>query len=164
MPEQNAGETPQRSFSAAMERDMAIRLIQGEDDAVGFIAFALHRRAFLDWQEAYFASEGKEPVESEIRLFLLGEQADRRLQAYREHATLLMAMPEEPAPPILPARPMPERRPLRTWFWPWGMSTGFVLENPDRPINWKGLILRLALLALAVIVSALALRFLVVRA
>jgi hypothetical protein len=164
MPENAVAEAQGATFAIAAERDMASRLIREEEDPIGLIAFALHRRAFLDWQDAFLAAERRPPGDGEIRLFLLGEQAERRLQAYRERAMLIAPASEETVAPPVPAQPMPARKPLRTWFWPWGISPGFVVENPDQPINWKGLILRLALLALAVIVTALALRFLVVRA
>lgn len=147
----------------SLERDMLARLVTGPDDAEGHLAFALHRRAVLDWLEAFEKAEGRGPDAGEMRLFLMGESAERRLVAYREQAVLMMSVPvEAPVPAIsMPVKPKPR---LRTWFWPWGFSTGFAVENPDQPLNWKGLFWRLLLLGLAVVVTALALRIFVVRA
>jgi hypothetical protein len=146
----------------ALERDMLARLVAGADDAEGHLAFALHRRAVLDWMEAFEKAEGRRPDAGEMRLFLIGESAERRLTAYREQAALMISVPTE-AP--IPAIVIPEKKPqrLRTWFWPWGFSTGFAVENPDQPLNWKGLFWRLLILGLAVVVTALALRIFVVR-
>jgi hypothetical protein len=146
----------------ALERDMLALLVGGADDAEGHLAFALHRRAVLDWLAAFEEAEGRRPGDGEMRLFLLGESAERRIAAYREQAAVMLAVPAE-AP--IPALQMPEKKPqpLRTWFWPWGFSTGFAVENPEKPLNWKGLFLRLLVLGLAVVVTALALRIFVVR-
>lgn len=153
----------QPSDMLSLERDMLARLVAGPDDAEGHLAFALHRRAVLDWLEAFEMSENRQPDAGEMRLFLMGESAERRLAAYREQAALMISVPAEAS---VPAISMPEKsKPrLRTWFWPWGFSTGFVVENPDQPLNWKGLFWRLLLLGLAVVVTALALRIFVVRA
>lgn len=145
----------------ALEREMLARLVRGDDDAEGHLAFALHRRAVLDWVEAFEQAEKRQPDPGEWRLFLLGERAERRVQAYREQANLILSVP---APVDKPKQVAPSPKPLRTWFWPWGMSTGFAVGDLERPLNWKGLLWRLVLLGLAVIVTALTLRIFVVRA
>ncbi len=146
----------------ALEREMLASLISDEVDAEGHLAFALHRRAVLDWLEAFEKSEGRAPDAGEMRLFLMGEKAERRIASYREQAALMISVPAEAPIPalVMPEKPRPR---LRTWFWPWGFSTGFALENPDQPLNWKGLFWRLLVLGLAVVVTALALRIFVVR-
>lgn len=146
----------------ALEREMLASLVSDEADAEGHLAFALHRRAVLDWLEAFEKSEGRAPDSGEMRLFLMGEKAERRITAYREQAALMISVPAEAPIPalVMPEKPRPR---LRTWFWPWGFSTGFALENADQPLNWKGLFWRLLVLGLAVVVTALALRIFVVR-
>lgn len=161
MAEEKAG-----SLAAALDSERALlaTLVAGEEDAEGLVAFALHRRAFLDWVAAFEAAEKRKPDEAEMRMFLLGETAERRIAAYRERASLMIDAPKiDPA--AAPAKTMPVRKPpLRTWFWPWGFSSGFVVADPDAPMNWRGLFLRLAMLGGAVVVTALALRIFVVRA
>jgi hypothetical protein len=150
--------------SLAGEGALFAALVTGEEDAEGLVAYALHRRAFLDWLAAFEAAENRAPEEGEIRVFLLGETAERRLAAYRERASLMIEAPkiEASAPQALP---MPARKqPLRTWFWPWGFSSGFAVADAEAPVNWRGLFARLLLLAIAVVVTALALRFFVVQA
>lgn len=148
----------------ASERALLAELVKGEEDAEGLVAFALHRRSFVDWFAAFEAAEKRVPNEGEIRLFLLGETAERRLAAYRERAAMMIDAPKLDASAPA-ATPMPKKKPpLRTWFWPWGFSSGFIVTDPDAPMNWRGLFLRLSMLAAAVVVTALALRVLVVRA
>ncbi|MCU0819374.1 MAG: hypothetical protein MUF11_08695 [Beijerinckiaceae bacterium] len=150
--------------SLGRERELLAALVKDEEDAEGLVAFALHRRAFLDWCAAFEASEKREPDSGEIRLFLMGETAERRIAAYRERAAMMIDAPKIDAS-APPAMPMPaKRQPLRTWFWPWGFSSGFVVADPDAPMNWRGLFLRLLMLGAAVVVTALALRVFVVRA
>lgn len=152
----------QGSDMVALEREMLALLVTTADDAEGHLAFALHRRAVLDWLEAFEKTEGRLPDAGEMRLFLLGEKSERRIAAYREQAALMTSVPAAaPAPSLM----IPEKKPqrVRTWFWPWGFSTGFAVENPDQPINWKGLFWRLLVLGLAVVVTALALRIFVVK-
>lgn len=144
-------------------------LVSGEDDAEGLLAFALHRRAFFDFADAYRKAEGMEPDATALRHFMLGETAERRLKEYRERANLLLSLPVEAtgATAAMPGEteknPEKTRQKTRTWFWPWGFPSGFVVENPDQPVNWKGLAARFSMLLLAVIVTALLLRFLFVR-
>lgn len=147
----------------ALEREMRAKLVLDEEDGEGHLAFALHRRALLDWLEAFEKVENRLPGAAEMRVFLLGEKAERRQEAYREQAARLLAIADIEASAPRTVKPPPTPR-LRTWFWPWGFSTGFALEDPQRPLDWKGLFWRLSLLGLAVIVTALALRIFVVRA
>ena len=151
--------------SSRTERAIFARFVLGDEDSEGLLAFGLHRRAFLDWQDAYSGKHGVAPDSAAIDSFLLGETHERRIRDYRERANLMMASSAEPAEPVQGDRkiPAPKPRPLRTWFWPWGFPSGFVVENPDQPINWKGLFWRLLLLLLAVVVTAVLLRVLVVR-
>jgi hypothetical protein len=151
------------------ERDMLRLLVSGEDDAEGLLAFALHRRAFFDFAEAYRKAEGVEPDATALKHFMLGETADRRLKEYRERANLLLSLPPETAGAAAAVSqdsgktPEKTRPKTRTWFWPWGFPSTFAIDAPDQPINWKGLAARLLLLMLAVIVTALLLRILFVR-
>ncbi|CAN1490503.1 hypothetical protein MCEMSEM23_00177 [Rhabdaerophilaceae bacterium] len=155
---------PEFDAAFAAEREMLSRLVTGDEDAAGLIAYSLHRRAVVDWVEAFMAAESRFPDAGEWRVFLLGEGADRRIAAYRERAALMLAADEPALPMPAPALSMPpKRQPLRTWFWPWGFPSTFVVENPDQSLNWRGLLWRLLLLTLAVIVTALALRIFVIR-
>lgn len=157
-------EPPLATDQANAERVMLARLVQGEEDHEGLIAFALHRRAVFDWQDAYRAKHGRAPDDAALDDFLLGEQAERRIRDYRERASLMLALPPEAVPsPSTPPRPPRPQGVFRTWFWPWGTPAPFAPEIADKPLNWRGLATRLAILLLAVIVTAILLRFLVVR-
>jgi hypothetical protein len=170
MPDRSENANPPAPISGSgspMTRESAMlaSLVHSEDDAEGLLAFALHRRALIDWVQAYRARHGREPDDDALDIFLLGEAAPRRLADYRERAgILLMPSGEASGKPAAatPAGPPAPRKPLRTWFWPWGVSPGFVVENPEQPINWKGLLWRLLMLLGAVVVTALLLRIFVV--
>jgi hypothetical protein len=150
-------------LGADIERDMLCLLVSDDEDAEGLLAFALHRRAYIDWADAYRAARGAEPDDKTLADFMLGETAERRIRDYRERASLMLAVPPEPAPAQqAPTKAQPPRT-IRTWFWPWGFPQAFAPDTPDQPVNWKGLASRLVLLMLAVIVTALLMRFLFVR-
>ena len=145
------------------EADILARLNAGDDDAEGLLAFALHRRAFLDWTKAYADLHGRPPDEAPRDAFMLGETAERRRKDYRDRAQLMLASAEPSPEAVAAAMPMPRKRPIRTWFWPWGMPERFSVEDPERPVNWRGLTLRFLMLLVAVVVTALFLRFFFVR-
>lgn len=129
-----------------------------DDDAEGLLAFALHRRAMLDWLNAFAASAGRAPNAEETRAFLIGETAPRRVQDYRDRAALMIGLAREgedvPAPAGTPAK--------TRMIWPFGPGMGFTVDNPGQPVNWRQLMLRLLMLMGAVIVTALLLRVFVV--
>lgn len=141
---------------AAMLRSLAPQ----DEDAEGLLAFALHRRAVLDWAMAFAQSEGHSPGPDETRRFLLGEATARRQQDYKERASLLLALQREGVE-VQPAKPPVTTRKQK--IFPWGPGMGFVVEQPTGPLNIRLLILRLIMLLLAVIVTALMLRFFVVH-
>lgn len=136
-----------------------IRLFAPEDDDVeGLLAFALHRRAMLDWLAAFSGSTGREPTSDDTRAFLIGETATRRVQDYRDRAALMIGLAGEGDAPPAPVKPTPKTR----MIWPFGPGMGFTVENPGQPVNWRLLTVRLLMLMGAVIVTALFLRLFVV--
>lgn len=120
-------------------------------DPAGLLAYALHRQALLAFRQDFTAQRGQAPDAAEESAFLVGEFSAARLAAYRTRAEAMMA---RPAPPKRKAR------------WPWfGMWVDAPLALPGAPdrINWKGLFLRLLVLLLAVVTTAILLRILVVK-
>lgn len=146
------------------ETAMLSRFAPQDDDVHGLLAFTLHRRTLMEWVKAFEAREKRPPNPEEMHAFLLGEAAPRRIDEYRAQAARMLeasARPES-SPQSQPA-PTPNAKPRKSMIWPFGPGLGMVVEQPDTPINWKGLLLRLLFLMLAVIATALMLRFFVVK-
>ena len=166
---------PPNAISAALAADSAqamnetrihAALVSGPDDAEGLIAFALHRQAAMEWRDAYTASRNAQPGADDYALFMLGEEMPGRIASYKERAALLLASQAGDAAEGRVADTSPAAKPmrLRSIFWPWGVTSGFRADLADKPVNWRGLFFRLALLGLAVIVTALFFRLFVPKA
>jgi hypothetical protein len=132
------------------------------DDLIALAAYALHRRAFIDFGADFATQHGREPKDGEIAAFLVGETSASRIALYRREAEIL-ARREAPAGTSgKPQACLPHKA-----RWPWfGMWIDAPLAPPGQPerINWRGLFSRLGTLLLAVIVTAIALRLLLSRA
>jgi hypothetical protein len=143
----------------AAEHRLQAAFIAGGEDVEGLIAYALHRRAGLEFAGEFRRRHGRMPEPGEIVAFETAETAPSRIAAYRAEARRLAearrarAGRDQAPPPSGVAAP---RR------WPW-LGLLPEIQPAAGPIDWKGLTLRLLVLLLAVIVTALLLRVLVVR-
>lgn len=126
------------------------------DDLIGLAAFALHRRAMLDFRAEFAARQGRAPNTEEETAFLIGETGPTRIAAYREAAARMA-----PGQAASEAKPV-KRRMKWPLFGSW-VESPLAPEKPDE-INWRGLLVRLLVLLLAVIATAILLRVLFVRA
>lgn len=145
------------------------RFIVGEADAIALIAYALHRRALIAFRRDFEARHARTVSPEEEGVFLIGEVSDARIAAYRASAQMIRAneqtMTEQPAAGKFAAFPSPAK-PKRRARWPWfGMWVDAPMAPNGEPekINWKGLFLRLLVLLLAVMTTAILLRILVVK-
>lgn len=145
------------------EATMLSHFMPDDDNAEGLLAFALHRRAVLDWAKAFHASEKRPPTGEDLRQYLLGEATPRRVQEYRARAEQMLGASKTLTPLATPEPAAAKPKTRKSMIWPFGPGLGMVVEQPDQPINWKGLLLRLLFLMLAVIATALVLRFFVVK-
>lgn len=126
-------------------------------DPVGLLAYALHRQALLAFRQDFASQRGRAPDKGEESAFLVGEFSAARLAAYRARAEAMLAQPAG-----APSAP----KPVRKARWPWfGMWIDAPMAPPGQPekINWRGLFLRLLVLLLAVVTTAILLRVLVVK-
>lgn len=139
-----------------MDEAERIRRYAPEGDGIGLAAYALHRRALLGFRAAFEAQFNREPLAAEEAAFLLGEEAAERIEAYRREAEALMA-----AAPARNGKGPPARKGSRwPFFGQWVEAPASF--DPDAPINWRGLLARLAILLGAVIATAILLRTLYV--
>lgn len=135
------------------------RFAMDDTDAEGLLAYALHRQALISFRQDFTRQTGAPPSQEAEQAFLIGEIASARIATYREQASRLIGHPA-PAPKVAPA-PGP-KKPRRRWV---ALFDGPPVLMPDQPdkVNWKGLLYRLAVLLLAVVVTALLLRVLFTR-
>lgn len=123
-------------------------------DAEGLAAYALHRQALLAFRAEFAVRQGRAPDDAEEAAFLIGEEAPARIETYRQAARALMGAPA--------SKPAAKTRARWPFFGQWVEApAGF---DPARPVNWRGLLARLALLMLAVVATAVLLRALFVKA
>lgn len=125
-----------------------------QGDAEGLAAYALHRQALLAFRAEFATRHGRAPDEAEEAAFLIGEEAPARIETYRSAARALIGAPAR----------KPATKPRARW-----LSLGQWVEapqgfDPAQPINWRGLLSRLAMLMIAVIGTAVLLRVLFVKA
>ena len=151
---------------AVNEARILAALVSGPDDAEGMIAFALHRQAAMEWRGVFLASRKAQPDAEDYELFMLGEEMPGRIAGYKERAALLLAAQAGEAADMQASDKAPSAKQtrLRSIFWPWGITSGFRADLAEKPVNWRGLFVRLALLGLAVIVTALFFRLFVPKA
>ena len=62
------------------------KLVYGDNDLVGLVAYAMHEVNRRDWRAAYETAHGRPPSEAEFNAYLVGEQLERRLETYRRLA------------------------------------------------------------------------------
>ncbi len=123
--------------------EMFGQLVKDADDLVGMVAYGLYKLARRDWSEAFMARHRRAPDAVELNSFILGEQTPRRIESYRLLAeTKLQLSPASANAPsaATPAGPVAAPKP-----------------------EIRGAMIRLAILALTVVVAGLLIRFLYVR-
>jgi len=65
------------------------KLVSGENDVVGLLAYSLSMQNKRDWLAAFKAEAGRDPTSAEMAAYDIGERIERRLTTYRklaEHA------------------------------------------------------------------------------
>lgn len=129
------------------------RFVPDGADPADLLAYALHRQALLAFRRDFASQRGRAPEPAEESAFLVGEFSAARLAAYRARAEAMIGVPVT-------------LKPKRKARWPWfGMWIDAPMAPSGQPekINWRGLFLRLLVLLLAVVTTAILLRVLVVK-
>lgn len=159
--------TPTEKTPGLDEAAILARFVSSPADAEGHVAYALHRRALVDFGADFERHHGRAPDDAERVAFLVGETGAARIAAYRAMALAMMknetaSSPKETASsgPAPDSKARPARR--LSWFGLWGAP--ILIDAEAGPVNWRGLLLRLFVLLLAVIATAILLRVLVVQA
>jgi hypothetical protein len=146
-----------------MPEDVAIfaRFAPSEADVVGLLAYALHRQAELAFRADFFRLHARTPGPAEAGAFLIGELSEARVAAYRARARMLLTPVSEAGPALAP--PPAKRKPRWPFFGFW-VDAPLAPSGEPGPINWRGLLWRFAILLAAVVMTAVLLRVLVVKA
>ena len=138
------------------------RFAADETDVAGLIAYSLHRRALLAFRRDFEARHARPVTQAEESVFLIGEVSDARIAAYRAHAAAMTGQSGTGQSGPQPAPSRPRRKARWPWFGMWVDAPMAPNGEPEK-INWKGLFLRLLVLLLAVVTTAVLLRILVVK-
>jgi hypothetical protein len=97
--------------ATAMRETIFDRLVSGENDVVGLLAYSLSMQNKRDWLAAFQAEKGRDPNADEMTAYDIGERIERRLATYRKLAenalagnsfwasTALTPVSELPGPP-----------------------------------------------------------------
>jgi hypothetical protein len=76
---------------AAMRDTIFDKLVSGENDVVGLLAYSLSMQNKRDWLAAFQAETGRAPTPSEMTAYDIGEKIERRLATYRKLAENALA-------------------------------------------------------------------------
>ncbi len=61
-------------------------LVKGDSDIAGLVAYSIYKQHKLDWLRAFEGSQGRNPNETELASYLIGEGTPRRIATYRHLA------------------------------------------------------------------------------
>ncbi len=73
------------------------RLVNGDDDIVGLVAYALYKQNKIDWMQAFESEHGRKPESQEFAAYIVGENTSRRIATYRFLAESTIARVPGPA-------------------------------------------------------------------
>lgn len=126
-------------------------------DAIGLLAYALHRHTVIEWVEAFTTKTERAPDAAAFSQFYIGETMPGRIAAYRAEAERVL---EGEKPQRITKAEASPLKPTSRSFLTWGLEEA--IANAKAPIPWRALAIRLFILLLAVVVTALVLRVLFV--
>jgi hypothetical protein len=130
--------------------DLFSRFVETPEDTPGLLAYALHRQTLRDWEALIREREGAPPDLGAIRAFEIAEALPGRIMAYRALAEQRLSASRGQTRPRLIPRPDPRA------FVFWGLSPA-AQEGESAP-PWGAFFIRLLLLLVAVVASALLMR------
>jgi hypothetical protein len=104
----------------AQRNPIFAELVQVEDDLEGLVSYALYKQNKRDWLASFFKTHGRDPTDSEIQSYILGERTQRRLATYRrlaeglieKKAIAIVAEQARSGPVSLAAPAGPTQRPV----------------------------------------------------
>lgn len=59
------------------------KLVAGDDDIVGLVAYSLYKQNKIDWMRAFETQNGRRPNDEEFAAYIIGENTPRRVSIYR---------------------------------------------------------------------------------
>ena len=88
---------PHGATSSTQSRDVAdrneifARLVEGDTDIAGLVAYSIYKQNKLDWLAAFETAKARAPDEAELASYIIGESTPRRLATYRQLADATLA-------------------------------------------------------------------------
>jgi hypothetical protein len=76
-------------------------LVQGENDIIGLLAYALYKQNKRDWLASFQATVDRAPAAAEIAAYTMGERLPRRVATYRRLAEDMLAASGKPGGPMM---------------------------------------------------------------
>lgn len=68
---------------AADNNEIFTKLVSGDDDIIGLVAYSLYKQNKIDWMRAFESRYGRAPNEMEFAAYIVGENTPRRVATYR---------------------------------------------------------------------------------
>ncbi|MCC3245872.1 hypothetical protein LG047_11105 [Methylocystis sp. WRRC1] len=59
------------------------KLVSGDDDIIGLVAYSLYKQNKIDWMRAFESQNGRAPNDQEFASYIIGENTPRRVATYR---------------------------------------------------------------------------------
>lgn len=59
------------------------KLVTGDDDIIGLVAYSLYKQNKIDWMRAFEERSGRAPNDQEFSAYIVGENTPRRVSTYR---------------------------------------------------------------------------------
>lgn len=59
------------------------KLVSGDDDIVGLVAYSIYKQNKIDWMRAFEERFGRAPNDEEFSAYIVGENTPRRVTTYR---------------------------------------------------------------------------------
>lgn len=88
-PQEGAGQTLEGV--TALRDTIFEKLVSGENDVIGLLAYSLSMQNKRDWLAAFKAETGRDPTTAEMAAYDIGERIERRLTTYRKLAENALA-------------------------------------------------------------------------
>ena len=82
---------PAGTRDVADRNEIFSRLVQGDTDIAGLVAYSIYKQNKLDWLAAFETAKARVPDDAELFSYIVGEGTPRRLATYRQLAEATLA-------------------------------------------------------------------------
>lgn len=72
-----------KSSDAADHSEIFSKLVSGDQDIVGLVAYSIYKQNKIEWMRAFEERNGRAPNDQEFAAYIIGENTPRRVSTYR---------------------------------------------------------------------------------